>query len=281
MSLLRPIIRACVVGALRDQTWAESRVYDTDMTPLAEAVFGKAHAPYIVVFTDVDDLTPVEGVAEIYNGNNRMLNLLIEIGVASSIQGTKGDYIIKFSPTDFGMEWAVDIIQAQVMAALVGDPKSEWGTLFKRLVYKLRTVRSRRGGQSGGIRWAARRVTMVYNTNMDIAPGVVPGIEHPVRKFIDLAKTDTALGLAELGDTVEKLLDASGSPNWRQAQALLGVTGKMSKQLMTTGSPLPWPEGEVAPLDWSDTNEFVPPLTDVKVTADVDPDPHYGTEEEN
>jgi hypothetical protein len=132
----------------------------------------------------------------------------------------------------------------------------------------------------GGIRFAARRVTLVYNTNTDIAPGIVPGDDHPVRKFIELAAADTALGLAELGINVEKLIDVSAAPDWRQAQALLGVTGKMAKQLMVPGSPLPWPEAEKAPLDWSDTNEFVPPLTSIDISKAVDPNADQAPPEE-
>jgi hypothetical protein len=282
MSLLRPIIRACAVGALREQTWADSRVFDTDMTPLGEAVFGKAASPYIVVFTDSDDIIPVKGVAEIYDGDNRALSLLIEIGVASSIQRkTPGEYIIKFSHTDFGMEWAVDIVQSQVLAALIGNPKSEWGRLFKRMVYKLRTLRSRRGGMKGGITFAARRMTLVYNTNNEIAPGIIPAETHPIWKFIEMAKDPqyAALGLAELAGNVEKLLDVANAPTWRQAQTLLGVTGKMAKQLAVDGAPLPWPQEEKEPLDWSDTNEYVPPLTDVKV-SDVDPNAGFQNDEE-
>jgi hypothetical protein len=110
MSLLRPIIRACAVAALRDQTWAQARVYDSDMTPLADAVLGVAAAPYIVIYTDTDDLQPVRGVAEMYDGENRNLSVVLEIGVASAVRNAQGQIVIQFAATDQGMEWAVDCV---------------------------------------------------------------------------------------------------------------------------------------------------------------------------
>ena len=152
-----------------------------------------------------------------------------------------------------------------MLAALIGDATSEWGTLFKRMTYKLKSLRTRRGGMKAGISFAARRMTLVYNTNYDIAPGIVPAADHPIRSFINLSRSDTAIGMAELGNTVEKLLDVNEAPTWRQAQSLLGITGKMAKQLAVDGSPLPWPQMESRPLDWSDPNEVVGPLTDIKI----------------
>lgn len=264
MSLLRPLIRACAVAALRENTWAGSVVYDTDMTPLGEAVFGKANHPYIVVFTDVDDIAPVRGVAEIYNGDNRSLSTVIEVGVASSVQGTApNSYVVKFSHNDYGMEWAVDVVCQQALGALIGNPQSHWGELFKRMVYKLRALRSRRGGQAGGVRFAARRLTLVHSTNYDIAPGVPLDENHPVYKFIELARVDTALGMAELADTVERLISGAAAPDWQQAQALLGVTARSAKKLVVDGAPLPFPEIETPPLDWSDDDAQPAKLDDV------------------
>lgn len=261
MSLLRPIIRSCVVGALRDQTWAGSMVFDTDMTPLAEAILGKATHPYIVVFTDVDDIPAVRGVAEVYDGDTRRLSILIEIGVASSVTDSSGNAVVKFSHTDFGMEWAVDVISRQALAALYGDAYSEWGTLFKRLTYKLHSLRTRRGGQAGGVRFAARRMTLTVSTNFDIAPGVVPDADHPVWQFITLARTHPAYGLVEVADTVEKLLNVATVPDWRQAQGLLGITPKMAHMLAVSGAP---PD---APLDWTPTGDQAPPTDDIRIAT--------------
>jgi hypothetical protein len=299
MSLLRPVIRACAVAALRDKSWAESRVYDSDMTPLTEAVSGTATTPYIVVYTDTDDIPAIRGAGEIYDGDSRQLQIVLEIGVASAIKNksggasasgptlvggrdavdpdpgasargwisfknnpSNGDTIAingtvitfvtasplhnqvhigatlsdtlaalltllqnssdiglvactyglaasnalavvatipgaagnnitlaanvtglttQFTHTDFGTELAVDVISAQALAALWGDPRSPWANLFKRFLLRLKRLPTRRGGQAGGgVRFAARRITLVCSTIYDFAPGIVPPPNHAV-----------------------------------------------------------------------------------------------------
>lgn len=274
MSLLRPIVRACAVAALRDESWAESRVYDSDMTPLAAAVQGTEAAPYIVVYTDTDDIVPVPGVAEIYDGGeSRKLNVVIEIGVASAIANDDGVVKITFSPTDFGMELAVDIISYQALAALIGNPHSKWGELFKRFILKVQRMPSRRGGSTqGGIRYAARRITLVCSTVFDISPGIVPPEEHPVWDFLNLAADYPEQGprgdtLSDMARLIRSVLPTADMPTWRQAQSLLGLTKRGVRHLMVPGTPLPIPHIEEPPLDWSDTNEFPPAMNDITLTG--------------
>ena len=253
MSLLRPIIRACAVGALRSRTWAEQRVYDSDMTPLADAVLGTTAQPYIVVYTDVDDLPAVTGKAELYNGETRNLSLVLEIGVANAIKAANGNITIQFAATDEGLEFAVDVVEMQAIAALVGDPNSEWGELFKQIMRKVRRMPSRRGGMaSQGVRFAARRLTLVISTIFDLPPGVVPLPSHPVNRFIKLCNAHPELGLVDTAKIVQDLLTTTAAPTWQQAQAYLGLTAVATRMLNVGGTPLPAPLIETPPLDWSD-----------------------------
>jgi len=271
-------MRACAVGALRNKTWAQNRVYDSDMTPLAEAVMGTAAKPYIVVYTDTDDIPIVGGKAEIYDGRFRRLQIAIEIGVASAIHDPSPDGPIKiqFSATDQGMEWAVDFIESQVMAALWGDPHSDWGDLFKRFAYKLHRVQRRRGGQAQtGIRFAARRVTMTCETLFDVAPGVRPPPQHPIYDFIELATISPAIGEVDVASLVKNFLEPVNAPEWRIAQAYLGLDSDGARDaLVVTGSPLPWPLRETPlpdgtlPLGAEDV-----PLLEVLNLDDDEPDP--------
>jgi hypothetical protein len=267
MSLLRPIIRACAVGALRDKTWAEKRVYDSNMTPFADAVLGQAKAqPYICVYTDSDDISPVTGFAELYNGANRQLSVVLEIGIASAIQGANGATVIKFSATDEGMEWACDIIETQVIAALIGDPHSGFGDLFKRMIGRVLKMPSRRGGQAAtGVRFAARRVTLVCSTIYDIAPGVVLAEHHPVNEFIRMANANPSIGLTDVAGIISSVLATTAAPSWRQAQAYLGLPDDAIRRVNPDGTPLPVPMIEKPPLDWSETNEYVPVLTNIEI----------------
>lgn len=250
MSLLRPVIRACAVAALRDNTWADNRVYDSDMTPLAEAIYGQTAKPYIVVYTDTDDRKAISGAAygtEMYNGDARMLSIVIEIGVANAVKGTTPDsLVLQFAATDQGMELAVDVIETQVIAALFGDPHSKWGDIFKRMVFKIFQHPSRRGGQAQhGIRFAARRTSFIVSTIDDIPLGIVLPEGHPVLDFINLAKSDHNVGIVDVANIIEGLLSDTAAPTWRQAQSYLGLNKQAVLDLVPEGAPLPWPEVEV------------------------------------
>lgn len=272
MSLIRPAIRACAVAALKDRTWAEQRVFDSDMTALAEAVSGKIPQPYICVYTDTDDMPQITG-AEMYDGEKRILNLVIEIGVANAIQGTNNNLVLQFANTDQGMELAVDMISHQVTAALFGDPKSIWGEIFKRLIWRVIRVPSRRGGQaSGGIRFAARRITYMVSTLYDIPPGMVPAADHPLMEFINRAKGNPIFGVADVGSILASMLDTKQAPDWRIAQAYLGLTRRSAEAMQVPGLPVPFPEIEEPPLDYSDAaNEYPPPMTNLDLSLEPNP----------
>lgn len=270
MSLLRPAIRACVVAALKDKTWAENRVFDSDMTALADAVVGGPPQPYIVVYTDNDDHAGITG-AELYEGDGRALNIVLEIGVANAIVVQSTNSVqLQFAATDQGMELAVDMISSQCQAALWGDPSSQWGELLKELCYRVLRAPSRRGGQAqSGIRFAARRITYVVNTLYDIIPGMVPDAHHPLMKFIAMAKNNPLFGENDVGQILSDMLAIQNAPSWRQAQSYLGMTRRAVEALNVPGVPLPYPGVETPPLDWSDAgNEYAPKLNDIDITDD-------------
>jgi hypothetical protein len=276
LSLLRPIIRTCAVGALRDKTWAENRVYDSDLTPLAEAVLGTAAKPYIVCYTDADDRVPA-AVGEMYDGRSRLLQLAIEIGVASAIHDPdqSDNIVIKFSSADEGMEWACDIIESQAIAALYGDPHSEWGDLLRRFAPTVRRMPSRRGGQSEkGIKFAARRTVFVLSTIYDFAPGVVPVPGSPVWDFLRLCKASPALGIVDRAAIVEQLLTSETNASWRIAQAYLGLDTQSIKNINPDGVPLPWGKYKIEepveqpPLDETDRREDAPLMTNITLHDD-------------
>lgn len=273
MSFLRPAIRACAVAALKDKTWAQDRVFDSDQTALAEAVQGTEAKPYIVVYTDTDD-RQANVSNELYDGSRRMLNLVLEIGVANAIKGTNGNLKINFAATDQGMELAVDMIETQCTAALFGDPHSQWGELLKNLTLNIIRVPSRRGGQaSQGIRFAARRVAFVMSTIYDIPPGVVLNDTHPLKKFIAAAKGNPVFGITDVGTILENMLATTAAPDWRVAQAYLGMSTEVAQAAMVPGVPLPYPNFEQEPLDFSDPSEYPPPPSEdntITLVDDVD-----------
>jgi len=259
MSLLRAVLRSCAVAALRDKTWAEERCYDSDMTPFVDAVYGvkDAHGnpinkPYICIYTDNDDIGPVTGKAELYNGMNRMLSVAIEIGVATAIKNPNGTMSVQFAHTDKGSEVGCDFIEAQCIAALIGDPHSMWGDLFKQMCGKIRRVPRRRGGQaSAGVRWAARRIVLICSPVMDIVPGVPLQDNHPIRKFITLARANPNSSVTDIAMIVDQSISTTAAPDWRQAQAMLGLDTEATKYLVVPGTPF-------------GTDEYPPPLSEIE-----------------
>jgi hypothetical protein len=293
MSLLRAAIRACAVAAIRDKTWAGDRVYDSDLRPFASAVLGQeAPQPYCVVYTDADDQSPVVNGKQIYSNENRSLTLVVEIGSANAVRKTgDGPTNIVFALTDEGQELVVDCLDAQVTAALFGDPMSMWGQMFLSLVVGVRRAPSRRGGQNQqGVRFAARRLTYVCKPLWDLAPNAIPDPNHVIWNFISLAKQYPRSGAKDVSDAIEFMMVQQNAPDWRIAQSQLGMLTAAVKMLNVPGTPLPWGQAagevpvETPPYDATDhgeaalgtipSDEYVPTL-DVLNLADQDPPPTW------
>lgn len=291
MSLLRSVIRAIAVAALRNQTWAGSRVYDSDLRPFSTAVLGQeAPQPYAVVYTDADDQSPVVSGKNMLSGENRSLSLVVEIGSASAVHKSGGTSSIVFALTDEGQELVVDVLDMQVTNALFTDPYSMWGELLKRFVPRVRRAPSRRGGQNQqGVRFAARRLTYICQPIWDFTPTAQPPPNHAVWDFINYANQYPAAGCKDVSDAIQFLMTATNAPDWRIAQSQLGMFTKAVKLLNVPGTPLPWgqAEGELpveeppydatdlpggAPLGSLPSDEYVPVLSDLE-TSDQSPPP--------
>jgi hypothetical protein len=220
-------------------------VFDSDLSPLADAVLGETAKPYIVVFTDTDDLNPVRGKAELYDGDSRALSIVLEIGVANAVKDPQGSIQLQFAATDVGMETACDVIDTQALNALFGNPRNAWSDLIKRFVYKVQRISRRRGGQGGkGVRFAARQITITCSTNYELSPGIVPPETHPVHQFIDLAKERPLSEEVDLASIIEQLLTTNQLPDWRVAQSLLGIDTDASVKLVAGETPVwetSWP----------------------------------------
>jgi hypothetical protein len=224
MSIIRPILRMCAVAALRERTLAEGRVFDSDNTPLAEALIREPEEakPYITVYTDEDTRPGVSG-RDIYAAE-RNLSLVLEIGTASAVVTGKLGVMLQIPATDAGLELSVDIVESQALAALVGDPESRWGELFRRMVLRIERVQGQRGGSAEhGSRWAARQIILICDVIADAPPGVPqPAV---VRDFLAAARAaPSELGLAGAAEIIERALDPTMALTWRQAQAWLGLT---------------------------------------------------------
>jgi hypothetical protein len=211
------------VAALRGQTWAAERVFDSDNTPLSQALMLNAAAkPYIVVYTDSDNRVNVSGT-DLYSGT-RELNLCLEVGVASKIQGKTGDEKVEIPLTDEGMEMALDMVEDQAIGVLFSDPQNDWAELLKRFVDNIIRAPGQRGASSErDRRWAARQLSIICNVQADIAPGVAMAPSHPIAQFIEVAKQHPEAGVDDIARICEALMTRRVAPEWEQIQAMIGV----------------------------------------------------------
>jgi hypothetical protein len=222
MSVIRMLTRMCAVSALRGQTWADKRVFDSDNTPLSQALMlNESAKPYIVVFTDADNYIDQNGT-DLY-GMRREMNLVLEIGVASKVVGKTGGEEIKIPLTDEGMELALDMVESQALAALFGDPKNDWAELLKELVLRVERLTGQRGASSDrDHRWAARQLGIVCDIVSDLPSGVPVPEDHPIRKFIETAAEHPEASMDAVSEICAAICADTGAPEWERVQAMTG-----------------------------------------------------------
>lgn len=217
------LTRLTAVAALRGQTWADKRVFDSDNTPLSQVLTAGGEAkPYIVVYTDADNRNDFGGM-ELYAARREM-NLVLEIGVASKVEGATGDVQIKTPLTDEGMEMALDMVESQALDALFGSPQSDWAELFKRFVIRVERMVGQRGASADrDRRWAARQLGIICDIVSDIPYGNPVPTEHPIREFIEASDKHPEADMDRAAEICAALVNDRTVPQWEQVQATLGV----------------------------------------------------------
>jgi hypothetical protein len=276
MSVVRMLTRMCAVAALRGETWADERVFDSDNTPLSQALTSGAGAkPYIVIYTDGDGRANVDGT-DLFNVD-RELALVLEMGVASKVEGETGEAVIKTPLTDEGMEIALDMLENQVMGVLFADPRNPWGEILKSLVMRVTRVSGQRGASAErDKRWAARQLSIICDVISDLPPGVPVPEGHPIREFIRVSKLNP--GMEHAGDICVALVSQDVAPKWEQIQAKLGIRrhtlrgiglAPLSSDLPTMATPY----GE----DLTDPQGEAPILREIgHDDVDMNDDPEHG-----
>lgn len=260
-------MRMAARQALMNNTLAEDRVYDSDNTPLADALQQESK-PYITVYTDEDNRLDIEG-RQLYV-SNRNLSLTIEIGVASAVTLENGQSQVVIPPTDEGMELTIDVVEDQARAALFGDPKNPWGEILRRLVLRILRVPSQRGSSAErGARWAARQVTFICDLIADSPAGIVLAQQHVLRDFITMAQSSTPT-MQAAATVVEAVLNKTVLPDWRQDQGWLG----MSTEEIRAMGIAPLPEGDEEPHKY-ETVDF----TDIEWEGVIEADESADTAE--
>ena len=223
MSVIRMLTRLSAVAALRGQTWADKRIYDSDNTPLSQALMlNESAKPYIVVYTDADNRMDQNGT-DIY-GMTRELGLVLEIGVASKVEGKTGETEIKIPLTDEGMELALDMVEDQALGALFGDPQNDWAELLKGFILRVQRVTGQRGASSDrDHRWAARQISIVCDVISDLPFGEPVPEDHPMREFILVSEKHPEADMEHAAEICTALVSREAAPEWERMQAVFGV----------------------------------------------------------
>lgn len=225
MSLVRSCVRICAVAALRDRLWESVDVYDSDNTPLVDAVQQKPH-PYVTVYTDDDDGADIE--ARDIESGSRTLTMVIEFGIAAPMPAAaEGEGpTVAVPQTDASYELVIDSLDRQIGHALFTDPRSSWGEHLRRMVLSIRSISRKRGGATEkGVRFAARQIVFQLQVLADPVPGVVLNPKSPILLFLDAAEAaDPKLDIAKAVPFLRSEVNITADWSWRQAQALLGLT---------------------------------------------------------
>jgi hypothetical protein len=235
MSIIRAALRQCAIQAVKDKTWAQNRVYDSDNKPLLEMLEvaknpNEEALPFIVIYTDADNHDNNTMEHGVY-ASDRSLVLTFEIGMASAIMVGE-EKRLHLPHTDPAMELGIDMLQAQVMAAVFGDRRCVWAELVRTFLAgkKIRRINSQRGGTTRkSAHWAARQVMVMCDVLADPVPGATPlPPTHALSRFIatceDLKPANTLAAAQLIKQFLTMYPYNQTYASWEQAQQMLGLT---------------------------------------------------------
>ncbi|MFO1150999.1 MAG: hypothetical protein U1E62_21705 [Alsobacter sp.] len=216
MSLARLALRLATIRALRGATFAEDRVFDSAILGI-DFVEEHERMPVLVVTTD-DDEGDVEGID--LAAADRKVDLVIEMAVGTFVK-VDDNVRMTIPHTDEGLELSLDLMGRDVLRALqAGD--SEWSLLWRAFALRIDTVTARRGSDSkDGLRFAARQLVITVQPLAEppFGQGVAAG---PWATFLTALRLDPQF--LTIADLVEASIAGTPLPDWRQAEAALGLT---------------------------------------------------------
>lgn len=218
MSLARLAMRIAAARAVRGTTLADARVYDSSIDPIDVAV-QENRQPFLVVYTD-DHESTITG-RDLFYGEHTC-DLVIEAAIASRVE-IQGDVGIDIPHTDEGMELVLDIIEHQIMAALVRE-RTEWSRIWMKLVPRIRRRWSRRGASAeGGVRFAARQIIL----SCDLVEAPIDGVSVLAAStwsdVLSVMETDTTL--APIADLLRATIEGPEAvAQWKRDANAVGIT---------------------------------------------------------
>jgi hypothetical protein len=185
MSLNRLVTRLAVVSALNNYmvlpgtgeiwpTLAGPNIFDSKIEPVEDMKEDRAF-PCCVVYTDYDKDHWTKGAAD---KKDRMMTvtlelLIVQVAETTTIDGAPSKYTLETPFTDSEIETTLDMFEVQIFRAL--NAGNEASDCFNYLCPAYDNVVSRRGASiEGGVRLAARQITLETKAPRDPISGTIP-----------------------------------------------------------------------------------------------------------
>jgi hypothetical protein len=259
-------LRLITVQALKGQTWAGDRVFDSPAT-VADLRIESERQPFCAVFVDECD---TEGIDQPTATGPLNTRLIIETGVASAVTFQPATDIgapeppvtvTSLNDTDSALEMTIGFLAHQVRDALMST-SNPWSELWRELTGgQLRKFECVRGGpqtdaqQKPPQRYASR--IQIYHTGVLATPprgaALIPGAFWSTFLYMAAAQPELA-GIGELMQA-HFTYPSGNLPQWRMAEKYLGVTADVIRGI------------GIAPVEGYDatvvTEEPVIPLNEV------------------
>lgn len=256
MSLVSFGLRLAVSRLLAGRTWAEDRIHNSPMDPVADVLCQDNNGlidqrPLIAVFTN-DEKGTNEG--RDIGGRPGSLDLIFFIYMPPTTMVAE-DGEIKLETRDAGGAMALDLVWHQCRAALVLGPQA-WRAVYEAFVAKITDVRARPIliETEKGVRVPAKEVIVT----MDVVPE--PDIGKPLSPYWQ--KLDTAMradaAAAPLADIVKAMIEEPANlASWQLERANLTVSDAAIRSL------------GIAPIDPTETTDG-PDLDQADLIGDIE-----------
>jgi hypothetical protein len=216
MSLSRLAMRIAAARAVKGETLAENRVYDSAIDPI-DLTIAENRQPILVVMTDEHEAIPTG--RDLFH-TDASCDVIIEAAIASRVE-IEGEVGITIPHTDEGMELVLDMMEHQVIAALTRE-RTAWSRVWMKLVPRVKRRLSRRGASAeGGVRFAARQI--VLTCDLIEAPTDGAAIPDGSAWADVLAVMEDDDALQPIAGLLRATIEGEPIADWKRAANMLGI----------------------------------------------------------
>lgn len=248
MSLNRLLLRASACSAIANfwqapfPTLAEHLIFDSKVEPIENMEVDVVY-PTVVVYTDYDK-NHVAHQDIGYTTREMTITFELLMAVLSKSEDPEPVYNLSTPYTDSQLEASLDVLEAQVFAALRADNSA--ANCFRTIAYGASNVVSRRGATTeGGTKIAARQVTYEARVLQELASPILPAFAEPF-----LAELEASPGMDSMATTIRGLYTLSN--NVAGLERLRQTMGWSKDVQNALGYPLPSAPNLGTPVVWLD-----------------------------